>query len=84
LAPTVVQNLLEVVRTAATGRGVGVLLDEQHVRLAPGIADRVCVMERGRVVPSGTRQEMARELDAIEAAHLSGREPSSTSIGVGR
>jgi branched-chain amino acid transport system ATP-binding protein len=77
LAPIVVQNLLEAVRTAATERGVGVLLVEQHVRLALGIADRVYVMERGRVVLSGTRQEVARELDAIEAAYLSGRSNSS-------
>src|SRR6476646_5180583 len=53
LAPLIVANLLQAVRDAATERGVGVLLVEQHVRQALQIADRVYVMERGRVVLSG-------------------------------
>lgn len=71
LAPIVVQSLLEAVRKAASKKGVGVLLVEQHVRLALGIADRVYVMERGRVVLGGPSKEVARELDLIEAAYLS-------------
>lgn len=71
LAPIVVQSLLQAVRKAASEDGVGVLLVEQHVRLALGIADRVYVMERGRIVLSGTSKEVSRELDAIEAAYLS-------------
>jgi branched-chain amino acid transport system ATP-binding protein len=71
LAPIVVQSLLQAVRKAATDRGVGVLVVEQHVRLALDIADRVYVMERGRIVLSGAATEVRRELDAIEAAYLS-------------
>ena len=50
LAPIIVTNLLAAVRDAATERGIGVLLVEQHVRQALKIADRVYVMERGRIV----------------------------------
>ena len=70
LAPIIVANLLQAVRAAADERGVGVLLVEQHVRQALAIADRVYVMERGRIVLSGTADEVAGQLDKIEAAYL--------------
>ncbi len=72
LAPLVVTRLLQVVRDAANERGVAVLLVEQHVRQALKIADRVHVMERGRIVLSGTPAELAGQLDKIEAAYLTG------------
>ncbi len=70
LAPLIVANLLAAVRAAADERGVGVLLVEQHVRKALAVADRVYLMERGRVVLSGTSAEVAGQLDRIEAAYL--------------
>ncbi|HEX2384691.1 MAG TPA: ABC transporter ATP-binding protein [Acidimicrobiales bacterium] len=70
LAPIIVTNLLAAVRAAANERGVGVLLVEQHVRQALQIADRVYVMERGRIVLSGTSGEVFGQLDKIEAAYL--------------
>ena len=72
LAPLVVTSLLQAVRDAADERGVGVLLVEQHVRQALKIADRVHVMERGRIVVSGTPDEVVGQLDRIEAAYLTG------------
>ena len=72
LAPIIVANLLQAVRDAADERGVGVLLVEQHVRQALKIADRVYVMERGRIVLSGTSDEVVGQLDKIEAAYLAG------------
>ena len=35
-------------------------------------ADRVYVMERGRIVLSGTAQEVGGQLDKIESAYLTG------------
>jgi branched-chain amino acid transport system ATP-binding protein len=72
LAPIIVTNLLKTVREAATERGVGVLLVEQHVRQALEIADRVYVMERGRITISGTSEEVVGQIDRIEAAYLTG------------
>ena len=72
LAPIIVANLLKAVRDAATERGVGVLLVEQHVRQALDIADRVYLMERGRIVLSGTTADAVSQLDKIEAAYLAG------------
>jgi branched-chain amino acid transport system ATP-binding protein len=72
LAPIVVANLLQAVRRAANERGVGVLLVEQHVHQALKTADRVYVMERGKIAMSGTSNEVLGQLDKIEAAYLTG------------
>jgi branched-chain amino acid transport system ATP-binding protein len=72
LAPIIVANLLRAVREAANEQGVGVLLVEQHVRQALKIADRVYLMERGRIALSGTAAEVAGQLDTIEDAYLAG------------
>jgi len=72
LAPMIVDHLLKVVRTAADERGIGVVLVEQHVRQALRIADRVYVMERGRIVLTGTSDEVAGQLERVEATYLTG------------
>jgi branched-chain amino acid transport system ATP-binding protein len=74
LAPLIVSRLLSAVRSAADERGVAVLLVEQHVRQALKIADRVYLMERGRIVLEGTVDEVRGQIDEIEAAYLSGVE----------
>jgi branched-chain amino acid transport system ATP-binding protein len=71
LAPLVVTRLLNAIRAAADERGVGILLVEQHVRQAMGVADRVYVIERGAITMSGPVSEMSGRLDEIEAAYLS-------------
>ena len=72
LAPIIVTNLLQAVRHAADQQGIGVLLVEQHVRRALAVADRAYVMERGRIVLSGTAAEVTGQLDKIEASYLTG------------
>jgi branched-chain amino acid transport system ATP-binding protein len=73
LAPLLVKRLLETLRRVATEQEVGVLLVEQHVRQALAVADRVYVMQRGRIVISGTVDEVQGRLDEIEATYLSER-----------
>jgi branched-chain amino acid transport system ATP-binding protein len=77
LAPMVVERLLASVRQAASERGVGVLLVEQHVRQALRFADRVYVMERGRVTLSGPVAEVQAQIEEIEAAYLSTAAPAA-------
>jgi branched-chain amino acid transport system ATP-binding protein len=72
LAPVVVKRLLQTVRRAADEQSTGILLVEQHVRQALHIADRVYVMQRGRIVMSGTAHEVHGRIDEIEATYLSG------------
>jgi branched-chain amino acid transport system ATP-binding protein len=68
LAPKVVRDvmgrLLEL-----RDRGVTVLVAEQHARAALAVADRAYVLERGRIVLSGTRERLIEE-GAIRAAYL--------------
>jgi branched-chain amino acid transport system ATP-binding protein len=71
LAPIIVQRLLRAVKQAAQ-EGVGVLLVEQHVRQALTVADRVYVLQRGRVVFQGTSAVATAQIDQIEKAYLEG------------
>jgi sulfate-transporting ATPase len=72
LAPLVVTRLLQALRKAATERGIGVLIVEQHVRQAVAVADQVLVMQRGRIRIRGTAAEVGEGLAELESAYLSG------------
>jgi branched-chain amino acid transport system ATP-binding protein len=71
LAPLVVKRLLQTVRRVASENSTGILMVEQHVRQALHIADRVYVMQRGRIVMSGTADEVRGRIDEVEATYLS-------------
>jgi branched-chain amino acid transport system ATP-binding protein len=53
LAPLVVERLLQVLRTAADERGVGVLLVEQQAHRALTVADRWYLLANGRMAAEG-------------------------------
>ncbi|MDQ0691409.1 ABC transporter ATP-binding protein [Arthrobacter sp. W4I7] len=69
LAPLIVARLLSAVRAAADD-GCAVVLVEQHVRKALQIADRVYVLNQGRVEFEGTGAEARSNMSAIEDAYL--------------
>ncbi len=71
LAPLVVERLMQALREAAA-QGVGVLLVEQQVRAAIGVADRGYVLRRGKVELSGTAAELRDQIVEIEATYLAG------------
>ena len=71
LAPIIVDRLFDVLRAAADD-GVGVLLVEQHVHKALAIADRVYVMDQGRIVISGTAVDLRERVNEIQASYLTG------------
>lgn len=71
LAPLVVERLLSALRAAADD-DVAVVLVEQHVQQALAIADRGCVLRRGRVVLSGTGDELRNDVDSISSHYLAG------------
>ena len=77
LAPMLVDRLFEVLRQAAD-RGAGVLLVEQYVHKAMAIADRVYVMDRGRISITGTSEELSRRVDEIQSSYLAGTETEDT------
>jgi branched-chain amino acid transport system ATP-binding protein len=69
LAPIIVDRLFSVLRAAADD-GVGVLLVEQYVHKALAIADRVYVMDRGRIAMSGTAADLRERVDEIQSSYL--------------
>jgi branched-chain amino acid transport system ATP-binding protein len=69
LAPRVVEEIYGVLRTSVASERVGVLLVEQNAAVALDLADRVCVLETGRVVTSGTPQ-MLRADESLRKAYL--------------
>jgi branched-chain amino acid transport system ATP-binding protein len=62
--PTLVDRLLATV-VALRGRGVGILLVEQKVDAVLGVADRVALIEHGRIVREATPAQLAREPDVL-------------------
>ena len=70
LAPIVVERLLQVVRKAADDLNVGVLLVEQHVRMALSVADDAYVVSHGVLTASGLAADVASQVADIEASYL--------------
>jgi sulfate-transporting ATPase len=69
LAPMVVTRLFATLRQAADA-GLGVLLVEQHVHRALAIADRVYVMNHGRIVLEGTGNDLQERVSDLQASYL--------------
>jgi ABC-type branched-subunit amino acid transport system ATPase component/branched-subunit amino acid ABC-type transport system permease component len=70
LSPRVVHRLLDALRAAADDRGMGVLLVEQHVGRALEVADRACVLNRGRLVLDNSSEELLEDPGALERAYI--------------
>ncbi|NTJ67859.1 ABC transporter ATP-binding protein [Agrobacterium rhizogenes] len=69
LAPAVVKRLAEALKIAAA-RGIGVLLIEQFANLALDLADQALVLERGRLVFSGSAATLKAQPDILHGAYL--------------
>jgi branched-chain amino acid transport system ATP-binding protein len=69
LSPLMVERVFELVLSLARQKGIAVLLVEQNVGDALGMADRGYVIERGRVVKSGTGQQLLADAD-VQRAYL--------------
>jgi branched-chain amino acid transport system ATP-binding protein len=82
LAPIIVGQLLPALRRAADELGIGVLLVEQHVHLALGIADQAYVMTHGELQISGAASAILSQLDSLEASYL-GRSESPAAATTG-
>ena len=64
LMPSLVERLLDTV-AGLRGQGVGILLVEQKVDAALRVADRVVVLENGRVVHEATPAALAADPDVL-------------------
>jgi len=70
LAPIVCERLGDVLRQLAVEEGVGILLVEQHLRLALAVADRGYVMQGGLISFGGTSRDLTERYDEVRAAYL--------------
>lgn len=64
LAPIIVQSLATTIRTLKS-RGYTIVMVEQNFRFAAPLADRLFVMEQGRIVESFSSDELAEKTDAL-------------------
>jgi branched-chain amino acid transport system ATP-binding protein len=69
LAPVIVQRLIPALETAAK-EGVGVLLIEQFVHVALGLAQTAYVIEGGRIVHHGTAADLRAHPERLHSAYL--------------
>jgi branched-chain amino acid transport system ATP-binding protein len=69
LAPRVVQELFGVL-SRIRDKGVAILLVEQFVPLALRLADRVYVLEKGRIVADGPAQAFRDDPNILRSAYL--------------
>ncbi|HEY7070375.1 MAG TPA: ATP-binding cassette domain-containing protein [Acidimicrobiales bacterium] len=70
LAPLVVEALFATVRRIASDHGAAIILVEQHVKLALGVADEAAVLNRGDIVLRGPAQQLAGDPKTLERAYL--------------
>ena len=68
LAPLVIKEIFEVI-SKLRDDGITVLLVEQNAKLALKVSDRAYVLETGRIVMSGTSEEMFQSRE-IQRAYL--------------
>jgi len=80
LAPTVVNHLFEIVSTFPR-HGVSVLLVEQFVGQALGVADRAYVLEKGEVTYAGSAKQLAADEDFVRGSYLGDVEVAAEAVG---
>jgi len=69
LAPLLVQDIYEIIKRISADRKIAILVVEQNVRAALGIADHGHVMENGRIVMGGPA-DMLRDNEDIREFYL--------------
>ena len=69
LAPVIVDGVAQAIRELKR-EGLSVLLCEQNLRFARLVADRVCILDKGRLCYSGTLAALDAD-PALRQRHLS-------------
>jgi branched-chain amino acid transport system ATP-binding protein len=67
LAPLLVEEIFNIIRTLNSEQGTTILLVEQNAQAALQVADRAYVLETGRISMSGAAHELLHDARVIEA-----------------
>lgn len=70
LSPLLVKEIFDIIKDI-NSKGVTILLVEQNAKMALGIANRAYVIETGKIVMSGTGEQLLNSED-IKKAYLGG------------
>lgn len=70
LAPILVEQIFDIIRRLHKA-GTTILLVEQNARMALSVADRGYVLETGKIVATGSGEELLRD-EAVKKAYLGG------------
>jgi branched-chain amino acid transport system ATP-binding protein len=77
LAPIIVERMLPVVASYARESGCALLLVEQHIEIALGVADRGYVLSHGDVVMQGPAEVLGADHQLILSSYLGGVDESA-------
>jgi branched-chain amino acid transport system ATP-binding protein len=83
LAPLVVETLFDTVRAIARDHASAIVLVEQHVGLALGVADEAAVLNRGTIVLRGAAAQLRDQGDRLERAYFGDVTPAGAGAGPG-
>ena len=71
IQPNVVREIGDLIMKLNRESGLTVLLVEQKLPFARRVADRFCIMQKGRLVADGSMDDMDDMDDELVASHLS-------------
>ena len=75
LAPIIVNSVMQTIKKI-NEQGITILLVEQNAKKALAIANKACVLEQGKIIQTGTGQELLNDSKIIEA-YLGGTKNTS-------
>ena len=75
LAPIIVNSVMQTIKRI-NEQGITILLVEQNAKKALAIANKACVLEQGKIIQTGTGQELLNDSKIIEA-YLGGTKNTS-------
>jgi branched-chain amino acid transport system ATP-binding protein len=78
LAPRLVGEIFATLGQLKAEHRLAIVLVEQNARAAFRVADEVIVLDRGRVVTTGTPEDLAAD-DRVHTAYLGGGYPTAPS-----
>lgn len=72
LAPGIILQMFDALKEVRSRFNVGLVIVEQNVEASLSVADKVYLLQNGRIVRAGTASEFRDDLGSLEAAYIGG------------